>query len=130
MAVKKSLFDLSKRERQILESVYRRGESAVSEVLSDLANPPSYSCVRAIMGMLVRKGVLAYRRDGKRYLYRAVMPKPKAQKSALKNLLVNLFGGRATDAMAALLDVAADDLTDEDFDRMNRMIEQSRKENR
>jgi BlaI family penicillinase repressor len=130
MALKKSLFDLSKRERQILETVYRRGESAVSEVLADLADPPSYSCVRAIMGMLVRKGVLAYRRVGKRYLYKAVTPKPKAQKSALKNLLVNLFGGRATEAMATLLDVAAEDLSDEDFDRMNCMIEQSRKENR
>jgi BlaI family transcriptional regulator, penicillinase repressor len=129
MASKKALHDLGKRERQILEAVYRRGESAVSDVLADLADPPSYSCVRAIMGMLVRKGVLAYRRDGKRYLYKAVTSKPKAQKSALKNLLVNLFGGRATDAMATLLDVAADDLSDEDFQRMSRMIEQSRKEN-
>ena len=130
MALKKSLFDLSKRERQILETVYRRGESAVSEVLAELADPPSYSCVRAIMGMLVHKGVLTYRRDGKRYLYRAVTPKPKAQKSALKNLLANLFGGCATEAMATLLDIAADNLSDEDFDRMSRMITDARKENR
>jgi BlaI family transcriptional regulator, penicillinase repressor len=130
MASKKSLHDLSKRERQILEAVYRRGESAVSEVLAELSDPPSYSTVRAIMGMLVRKGVLVFRRDGKRYLYKAVTPKPKAQKSALRNLLANLFGGRATDAMATLLDVAGEDLSDEDFDRMQQMIEQAKKENR
>jgi BlaI family transcriptional regulator, penicillinase repressor len=130
MGSKKTLHDLGKRERQILEAVYRRGESAVSEVLAELTDPPSYSCVRAIMGMLVRKGVLTYRRDGKRYLYKAVMPKPKAQKSALRNLLTNLFGGRATEAMATLLDVAGEDLSDDDFDRMRRMIEQAKKENR
>jgi BlaI family transcriptional regulator, penicillinase repressor len=130
MASKKTLHDLGKRERQILEAVYRRGESAVSDVLAELADPPSYSCVRAIMGMLVRKEVLVYRRDGKRYLYKAATPKPKAQKSAIKNLLTNLFGGQATDAMATLLDVAAEDLSDEDFDRMGRMIDEARKENR
>jgi BlaI family transcriptional regulator, penicillinase repressor len=130
MGSRKTLHDLGKRERQILEAVYRRGESAVSDVLAELADPPSYSCVRAIMGMLVRKGVLTYRRDGKRYLYKAVTPKPKAQRSALRNLLANLFGGRTTDAMAALLDVAGDDLSEQDLERMQQMIELARKENR
>jgi BlaI family transcriptional regulator, penicillinase repressor len=130
MGSRKTLHDLGKRERQILEAVYRRGESAVSEVLAELADPPSYSSIRAIMGMLVRKGVLTYRRDGKRYLYKAVTSKPKAQKSALKNLLSNLFGGRVTEAMATLLDVAGDNLSNEDFDRMRQMIEQAKKENR
>ncbi len=130
MASKNSLFDLGKRERQLVEAVYRLGEAPVSEVLAELADPPSYSSVRAMLGTLVQKGVLAYRREGKRYLYRPVESKGKTQKSALRRLVASLFGGRASDAMAALLDVAGGSLTDAELDRMRQLIDQARKENR
>ena len=127
---KSSPLDLGKRERQIVEAVYRQGEASVAEVLAELAEPPSYSAVRAMLGLLVDKGVLKYRRDGKRYLYRPATPKEKARKSALSNLLATFFGGRASDAMAALLEVSAGKLTDEELDRMRTLIEQAREENR
>jgi BlaI family transcriptional regulator, penicillinase repressor len=127
MHTKQSLFDLGKRERQIVEAVYRRGEASVSAVMTELPDPPSYSAVRAMLGMLVRKGVLSYRREGKRYLYRAVASKEKTQKSALRRLLATLFGGRATDAMVALLDVAGENLSDEDFQRLQELIDHARK---
>ncbi len=130
MKSKRLLLDLGKRERQIVEAVYRAGEASVCDVLAGLDEPPGYSAVRAMLGMLVQKGVLAYRRDGKRYLYRAVVPKRKAQESTLRRLLATLFGGRAYDAMAALLDAARDSLTDEELDRMRRLIDQTRKEGR
>jgi BlaI family penicillinase repressor len=127
---KDSLFDLGKRERQIVEAVYRLGEASVSEVLAELADPPSYSSVRAMLGTLVQKDVLAYRHEGKRYLYRPVASKGKTQKSAIRRLVASLFGGRASDAMAALLDVAGGTLTDEELDRIRQLIDQTRKENR
>ena len=63
--------ELGKRERQLVETVYRLGEASVGDVLAQLREPPSYSSVRAMLGRLTAKGVLKYRRDGKRYLYRA-----------------------------------------------------------
>ena len=125
-----SPLDLGKRERQIVEAVYRRGEASVAEVRAELADPPSYSAVRAMLGLLVEKRVLKYRREGKRYLYRPATPKEKARKSALRNLLATFFGGRASDAMAALLEVSAGKLTDEELDRMRTLIEEAREENR
>jgi BlaI family transcriptional regulator, penicillinase repressor len=126
MHAKQSLFDLGRRERQIVEAVYRRGEASVSGVMAELSDPPSYSAVRAMLGMLVQKGVLSYRREGKRYLYRAVASKEKTQKSALRRLLATLFGGRATDAMVALLDLAGEDLSPEDIERLQALIDQAR----
>lgn len=127
---KRSPLDLGKRERQIAEAVYRLGEASVAEVRGQLPDPPSYSAVRAMLGLLVEKGVLKFRRDGKRYLYRPGMPKAKAQRSALQNLLATFFGGCPTDVMAALLEISAGELSDDDFDRMRQMIEQARKEDR
>ena len=121
----KSPLELGKRERQIVEAVYRKGQASVAEVLAELDSPPSYSSVRAMLGLLVDKGVLKYRRDGKRYLYRPVVPKEKAQRSALKNLLATFFAGEPAGAMAALLDVSARDLTDDDLEHMKRLIVQA-----
>ena len=130
MSPQDPLFDLGKRERQIVEAVYRLGEASVSDVLDEISDPPSYSSVRAMLGTLVKKDVLAYRREGKRYLYRPVTSKGKTQKSAVRRLVAGLFGGRASDAMAALLDVAGGTLTDEELDRIRQLIDQTRKENR
>ena len=128
--MRKFPLDLGKRERQIVESVYRLGEPSVAEVLQELTDPPSYSAVRAMLGILVEKGVLKYRQDVKRYLYRPAVPKEKARRSALQNVLSTFFNGEPLDAMAALLDVSANELTDEDLQRMKRLIEQTQRENR
>lgn len=128
MVMKRPL-DLGKRERQIVEAVYRLGEASVADVLGELADPPSYSAVRAMLGLLVEKGVLKYRREGKRYLYRPAVPKEKVRQSALSNVLSTFFAGDPLDAMAALLDVSAKQLTDDDLQRMQQLIEQARQEN-
>jgi predicted transcriptional regulator len=120
---------LAKRQREIVEAVYRLEEASVADVVAELTDPPGYSAVRAIMGGLVRKGVLAYRHQGKRYLYRALAPKEKVQKSVLRRMLNTLFGGRPSVALAALLDIAGGRLTDADLDEMRKLIDQSQKEN-
>lgn len=125
----KNLMDLARRQRQIVEAVYRLEEASVADVLAELADPPSYSAVRAILTSLVHKGVLAFRHEGKRYLYRGLAPKEKVQKSVIGRMVSTLFGGRPSVALAALLDVSGDRLTDAELDEMRKLIDQSRKEN-
>lgn len=121
---------LGHRERQIVEAVYRLGEGSVGEVLSELSDPPSYSTVRAMLGSLVDKQVLRFRRDGKRYLYRPAIAKESARLSALQSLLATFFAGRTSDAVAALLDVSGDELSDDDLRQLKQMIEEKRELNR
>ena len=130
MAVHKSHLELGRRERQIAEAVYRLGEASVSDVLEQLPDPPSYSSVRAMMGQLVTKRVLKYRRDGKRYVYRPAVPKDKASRSAMRKLFSIFFADEPSDAVAALLDVTGKDLTDEDIALMKQLIEKAQKEAR
>lgn len=120
--------DVGRRERQIVETIYRLEEASVADVLAQLPDPPTYSAVRAILATLVGKGILKTRQEGKRYLYRAATPRDTVRRSALTQLLETFFGGRPTDAVAALLDVSADALTEADLDRMQALLDQARKE--
>ena len=118
---------LSKRERQVTESLYRLGEAAVADVLADLPDPPSYSAVRAILNLLVKKNLATTRQDGKRYLYRPVAPKEKVRRSALRNLVRTFFGSAPVDAVAALLDDSASELSPDDLQRLRHLIDQAEK---
>src|SRR5579862_2771647 len=100
MAESQSLH-LGRRERQIVEAVYRLGEAAVADVRQALPDPPTYSAVRAMLNLLVAKKVLAYRQDGKRFLYRPVASKAKTGRAALRELVRNFFGNQPLDAVAA-----------------------------
>jgi predicted transcriptional regulator len=126
----KTPLELGKRERQLLETVQRLGEGSVADIRAHLANPPSYSAVRTMLGLLVEKGWLKLRREGKRYLYRSAMSRERSQRTALRRLLTTFFGGAADDAVAALLDVSASDLTDQQWDRIVQLIEAARKSRR
>lgn len=118
---------LGARERQIAEIVYRLGEAGVSEVLAEIPDPPTYSAVRAMLNVLVRKGFLDYRREKVKYLYYPVVARDDAGRSAIRQLLKNFFAGKPTDAVAALLDVAAKDMDDADFRDLKDLIEKARK---
>lgn len=121
---------LAPRERQVVETVYRLEEAAVAEVLAAMENPPSYSAVRAMLTTLVQKGYLTYRREKTKYLYRPAFSKDSAQKSVLRNMLDNFFAGSPTKAVAALLDLAGNELGENDYSELKQLIEQTRKENR
>jgi len=97
---------LGARERQIVEVVYRIEEGSVSDVLAALADPPSYSAVRAMLNILAGKGYLDYRLVKNKYLYRPAGKKKSAQKTVLRNVLDNFFGGQTAEAVAALLEGA------------------------
>jgi predicted transcriptional regulator len=125
---KKSHLHLGARERQIVDAVHQLGEASVAEVRFQLPDPPSYSAVRTMLGLLVQKGYLKHRRDGIKYIYRPAESPEKARRSALRHLLKTFFGGAASDAVAAILDETADEIPAEEYDRLVRLIEQARRE--
>ena len=121
---------LTRRERQIMDVVYRLGSAAVADVQSEMPDPPSYSTVRALMGVLTEKGELTYTTDGPRYVYRPTTPREEARTSALERVLSTFFDGSPTKAMAALMDLSADDMTDEELDRLESLVREARREGR
>jgi len=121
---------LSRRERQIMDVLYRQGEATAAEVQEQIADPPSYSAVRATLRILEEKGHVTHRRDGRRYVFAPTVPHTKARQSALTRLVATFFAGSAEQAVAALLDMSASRLTDEELDRLAERIDQARKEGR
>ncbi len=125
---KKATVHLSRRERQIMDVVHRLGSATVSDVLKDLPDPPSYSAVRATMRLLEERGHLKHKQDGPRYVYFPTQSRDKARRSALRHLLQTFFDDSTEHAVAALLDMSAQELSDERLDRLTQLIEDVRKQ--
>lgn len=119
--------DLSRRERQIMEAIYRLGDATVSDVMAELPDPPSYSAVRAMLGKLEAKGYLEHRQEGPRYLYLAIVPRQEARESALERLVRTFFDGSTEKAVTALLDMSAGEMSGEELDRLSTLIQDARK---
>lgn len=128
MPKKKTPLGLGRREQQIVDTVTRLEEASVSDVRQNLADAPSYSAVRAMMGILVEKKVLRFRQDGKRYLYRPATAPNVSSKRAVTRLMETFFAGSPSQALAALLDASASQLDDDEIQRMAKMIQQAKKE--
>ena len=122
--------ELHPRERQIMDVVYLRGEATVSEVLDGLADPPSYSTVRAMLGRLEGKGFLTHRQDGVRYVYQPAHPREVAQDSALSRLMRTFFDGSPAKAMAAILDQSEAPLSEAELDELAELVESARRKGR
>jgi predicted transcriptional regulator len=122
--------NLSRRERQIMDVVYRLGRAGATEVLDGMPEPPSYSAVRAMLRVLEEKGHLRHEQDGTRYVYLPTLSRARARRSALRSVVDTFFEGSAEQAVAALLDVSRDDLSKDDLDRLATLIEQARREGR
>ena len=126
-----SPLSLGRRERQIMDVVYRLGRAAVGDVMHELPDPPTYSAVRAMLRYLERKGHLRHSRDGARYLYEPTVPHRDAQRSALKHLVRTFFRGSRPRAVAALLELpGTGGLTDADLDRLRDLVRRARREGR
>ena len=119
---------LSRRERQIMDLVYRLGRASVNDVRDGMADPPSYSGVRALMGTLVDKGHLVTERDGRRYLYRPTVPADQARASALRRVVTSFFGGSAAEAALALVSDGA--LEADELEALEAAIAEARGEGR
>jgi BlaI family transcriptional regulator, penicillinase repressor len=114
--------DLTRRERQIMDSVYQRGSATAADVLEDLPEPPSYSAVRAMLRKLQDKGYLTSVQDGPRYLYSAVIPRDEARESALHRLVRTFFDGSRAKVVAALLDPDEGALSPEEVRQLEELI--------
>jgi predicted transcriptional regulator len=123
-----ALQGLSRRERQIMEILFRRGRASANEVREAMEGAPSYSAVRAMLRVLEEKGHVRHEEEGLKYVYVPTVGREKAKRSAVKHLLDTFFGGSPEQAVAALLDVSATRLTAEELDRMSQMIEKARLE--
>ena len=119
---------LSRRERQIMDVVFRRGRATAADILEGIPDPPSYSAVRAMLRVLEEKGHLRHEQDGPRYVYLPTLARDRARRSALQHLVRTFFDGSATKAAAALLDMSDGRLSDEEIDRLERLVEKAREE--
>jgi predicted transcriptional regulator len=128
MAKKLALPDLSRRERQILDVLYKSGRATAAEVQQAMPAAPSYSAVRTLLRILEDKGHVRHEQDGTRYVYMPTVHRDRAQRSALRHLLNTFFEGSATQAIAALLDEDAKTLSPEDWERLEAAIERARRE--
>jgi len=125
---KPGLARLSRRERQIMEILYKLGRASAAEVRTALADAPSYSAVRSTLRLLEEKGYATHEERGLRYVFVPTVPREKARRAALKHLLETFFQGSAEQAVATLLDVAAPKLSQQELDRLSRLIEQTGQE--
>ena len=121
---------LSRREREIMDVLYRRGGATVGEVMAELSGDPAYSTVRAQLRVLEEKGHVRHEEQRLRYLYIPTIPRHSARKSALKHLIDTFFDGSGAKVVAALLGGEAARLSDDDLDRIAKLVRNARSESR
>ena len=122
--------NLSRRERQIMDAIYRLGRATAAEVLENMPEPPGYSAVRAMLRLLEEKGYLRHEQQGPRYIYLPTLSRDKARQSALKQLVQTFFDNSTEQTVSALLDMSKSRLSDEELERLSALIDKARKEGR
>jgi BlaI family penicillinase repressor len=119
---------MSKRERQVMEIVYRRKRVSANDVWKEIPDFPSYSAVRSVLSILEQKGLLAHSVEGKKYMYFPTIAHEKATHSAVKQLLTTYFDNSLEKAVTAMLEIHEKDMTIDDFERLAAVIDRARKE--
>lgn len=119
---------LSRRERQIMDVLYRRGRATAAEVRQALPDPPSYSAVRAKLRVLEEKGHVRHQEEALKYVYKPALAPEKAKRTALRHLLETFFDHSVEQVVTALLDGSAAKISREELDRLSRLIEAAKKE--
>jgi BlaI family transcriptional regulator, penicillinase repressor len=119
--------DLSKRERQILEILYRTGAASTASVQEELADGSSYSAVRGMLRVLSEKGLVQHKVDGAKYVYSPATPRDEAARSALQGLVTTFFSGSIEQVVATLLSERDMAVTPAELDRLAKMIAEARK---
>lgn len=125
--VKSRMTHLSRRERQIMDALYRAGKATVAEVQATVPDPPGYSAVRAMLRILETKGHVRHEEDGARYVFSPTVKRDSAKRSALRHVVNTFFEGSASQVMAALFDLSATDLDEEELARLRRLIDEANK---
>ena len=119
---------LSRRERQIMDVLYRDGKATAAAIRESLPDPPSYSAVRALLRILEDKGHVRHEQDGARYVFLPTVRRDQAKRSALRHLVNTFFDGSAPQVMTALFEMSARDLSEEDLQRLRALIDAAKKE--
>src|SRR5206468_9358751 len=119
--------NLTRRERQIMDILYRRGHATAGEVMSDLTGEPSYSTVRAQLRVLEDKGHVRHEEQGLRYIYTPIVPRHEVRQSALKHLVDTFFEGSTQKVVAALLGSEGARVSQEELERIAELVEKARK---
>jgi len=127
---KKLQHGLSKKERQVMEVIYRNKKASVADVLREIPSPPTYSTVRATLKIMEIKGLLSHRKEGRKFVYLPAIPHGKAKRSAVRQLLQTYFNDSARDAVAAIIQVDRGRLTEEDFNNILETIEKAKEEDK
>ena len=125
-----SLKNLSRRERQIMEIILDLGAASAQDVRDRMEDPPSYSAVRAMLRILEEKGHVEHRQDGMRYVYAPTASLEDVRRSALSHLMLTLFDGSMEETVATLLSLKDLDVTDDELTRLQKLIEEARREGR
>jgi BlaI family penicillinase repressor len=113
---------LSRRERQVMDILFRRGQATAAEVMSDLPDPPTYSSVRSILSILVEKGHAHYREEGLRYVYLPAASPQHVREEALRHVIRTFFDGSTDQTIAAVLRMSDSKLSDDDIERLQERI--------
>lgn len=130
MSEGKSNKDLTRRERQIMDALYRLGKASAANVRESLAHPPSYTAVRTHLTLLQEKGLVRFESDGTRYIYEPTVPREETARTVIKGVLEIFFENSVEKAVATLIDRDDEPLSDAQLDRLAAMIEEARKDGR
>jgi BlaI family transcriptional regulator, penicillinase repressor len=122
--------DLSRRERQIMDFLFRVGKATAADVMEGIPDAPSYSAVRALLRILEQKGHIRHEEEGRAYVYMPLVRRADARQSALSHLLKTFFDNSAEQAVAALLAIKGEKMSDAELERMSRLIDSAKKEGR
>jgi len=122
--------NLSRREREIMDIIYKMDKASVAQVQEKISDPPSYSAVRALLRVLEEKGHLTHKQEGPRYIYSPTLPREKARQNALKHVMQTFFDNSTEEAVAALLNISEGTLSEADYKRLSELIKKARKEGR
>jgi predicted transcriptional regulator len=121
---------LTRREREIMDILYRLGRASAHEVLENLADPPSYSAVRALLRLLEERGHAKHTQDGTRYVYAPATPRGDARRRALAHVVSTFFGGSVEQTVLALVESSSSKLSREELDRLSEVVDRARREGR
>ncbi|MDQ6635989.1 MAG: BlaI/MecI/CopY family transcriptional regulator [Gemmatimonadota bacterium] len=122
--------DLSRRERQIMDFLFRTGRATAADVMEGLSDAPSYSAVRALLRILEQKGHIRHEEEGRAYVYMPLVRRDAARQTALTHLLKTFFDNSAEQAVAALLAIEGEKMSGAELERMSKMIEKAKTEGR
>jgi predicted transcriptional regulator len=119
---------LTRRERQIMDILYRRGRATANQVMDDLSGEPSYSTVRTQLRVLEAKGHIRHEEEGLRYVYSPAVPRHTVRKSALKHLVETFFDGSTEKVVSALLGGEGARISEAELERIAELVAKAKKD--